>query len=73
MAEAALKDELKKRKIRWYVVSSAGLSPHEGAPMSANAHTFADMGAANIVIQNTDMGMPDHQSCFFSDLSLTSS
>ncbi len=37
MAEAALKYELKKRKIRWYVVSSAGLSPHEGAPMSANA------------------------------------
>ena len=43
------------------------------APMSANAHTFADMGATDIVIQNADMGMPDHQSCFFSDLSLTSS
>lgn len=37
MAEAALKAELKKRKIRWYYVGSAGLSAHEGQPMSAFA------------------------------------
>ena len=35
MAEAALKTILRKRKIRWYTVSSAGLSATDGAPMSA--------------------------------------
>ena len=34
MAEAALKYELKKRGIRWYKVSSAGLSALEGGPMT---------------------------------------
>lgn len=37
MAEAAFRHELKKRKIRWYKVESAGLAAEEGAPMSANA------------------------------------
>ncbi len=37
MAEAALKSELKKRKIRWYRVQSAGLCAEEGSPMSAHA------------------------------------
>ena len=37
MAEAVLKEELKKRKIRWYSVSSAGLRAEDGAPMSANS------------------------------------
>ena len=37
MAEAALRAELKRRKIRWYTVSSAGLRAQEGAPMSENA------------------------------------
>lgn len=37
MAEAACKAELKKRKIRWYSVQSAGLNAAEGAPMSAFA------------------------------------
>ena len=34
MAEAALRAELKKRKIRWYTVRSAGLNAQEGAPMT---------------------------------------
>lgn len=37
MAEAALKEELKKRKIRWFSVSSAGLRAEDGAPMSQNS------------------------------------
>ena len=37
MAEAALKAELKRRKIRWYNVQSAGLAAHEGDRMSANS------------------------------------
>ena len=37
MAEAALKEELRKRKIRWYSVSSAGLRAKDGAPMSENS------------------------------------
>lgn len=34
MAEAALRYELKRRKIRWFRVSSAGLAAEEGLPMS---------------------------------------
>ena len=34
MAEAVLKAELKKRKISWYSVQSAGLEAVDGAPMS---------------------------------------
>lgn len=37
MAEAALRQELKRRKIAWYTVQSAGLQAEEGAPMSAHA------------------------------------
>ncbi|MBR7186890.1 MAG: low molecular weight protein arginine phosphatase [Clostridia bacterium] len=37
MAEAALKAELKRRKISWYRVQSAGLSASEGHTMSANS------------------------------------
>ncbi len=37
MAEAALRQELKKRKIRWYKVQSAGLSATEGTPMTAES------------------------------------
>ncbi len=37
MAEAALRDALKKQKIRWYTVLSAGLNAAEGAPMSKNS------------------------------------
>lgn len=37
MAETALREELKKRKIRWYSVSSAGLRAEDGAPISANS------------------------------------
>ncbi len=37
MAETALKEELKKRRIRWFSVSSAGLRAENGAPMSANS------------------------------------
>lgn len=37
MAEAALKAELKRRKIRWYTVQSAGLGAHEGDVMSENS------------------------------------
>ena len=37
MAEAALRQELKKRKIRWYQISSAGLRAQEGAPMADHA------------------------------------
>ena len=37
MAEAALKAELKKRKISWYRVQSAGLSATDGHTMSANS------------------------------------
>ncbi len=42
MAEAALRHELKKRKIRWYRVASAGLSPKEGAPMTPFAAQALD-------------------------------
>ena len=44
MAEAAMKAELKKRKIAWYTVQSAGLRAVEGSPMtpeSAQALTEA--------------------------------
>ena len=34
MAEAALRAELKRRKISWYRVSSAGLAAKKGAPMT---------------------------------------
>ncbi len=37
MAEAAMKQELKRRKIRWYKISSAGLTANEGSPMSENS------------------------------------
>ena len=37
MAEAALKAELKKRKIAWFTVQSAGLSAKAGTPMSPAA------------------------------------
>lgn len=37
MAEAALKAEMKRRKIRWYTVQSAGLGANEGDLMSANS------------------------------------
>ncbi len=37
MAEAALRQELKRRKIGWYRVVSAGLSAEAGQPMSANS------------------------------------
>lgn len=37
MAEAALKAELKKRRIAWFTVQSAGLRAEAGAPMNANA------------------------------------
>ncbi len=37
MAEAAMRVELKKKKIRWYRVQSAGLKTENGHPMSANA------------------------------------
>lgn len=37
MAEAALRAELKKRKIRWYKVESAGIRAEEGASMSPNS------------------------------------
>ena len=37
MAEAVLKEELKKQKIRWYKISSAGLRATAGAPMSENS------------------------------------
>ncbi len=37
MAEAALRAELKRRKIRWYKVQSAGLRADIGAPMSDHA------------------------------------
>lgn len=46
MAEAVLKDELKKRKIRWYSVSSAGLRAEEGSglnPKSAAVLSDADI------------------------------
>lgn len=37
MAEAAMKAELKKRKIAWYTVQSAGLRANEGSPMTAES------------------------------------
>ena len=37
LAEAVLKEELKKQKIRWYKISSAGLRATAGAPMSENS------------------------------------
>ncbi len=47
MAEAALRAELKRRKIRWYSVSSAGLRAQAGAPMAENARAaLAERGIA---------------------------
>ena len=37
MAEAVFRAELKKQKIRWYKISSAGLRAAAGAPMSENS------------------------------------
>lgn len=37
MAEAALKQELKKRKIAWYRITSAGIAATKGSPMSEYA------------------------------------
>lgn len=37
MAEAALREELRRRKIRWYTVLSAGIAAQEGTPMAPNA------------------------------------
>lgn len=37
MAEAAMRQELKKRKISWYKIRSAGLSARDGAPMTAES------------------------------------
>lgn len=37
MAEAAFRKELKRRKISWYKVQSAGVNAHEGAPMNPDA------------------------------------
>lgn len=37
MAEAALKAELKKRRVAWFTVQSAGLRAEEGAPMNGYA------------------------------------
>lgn len=37
MAEAALRQALKKKKIGWYRISSAGLQATEGSPMSENS------------------------------------
>ena len=37
MAEAALPGELKKRKIAWFTVQSAGLNAREGSPVSPSA------------------------------------
>ena len=42
MAEAALRQELKRRKIAWYTVQSAGLNAEEGAPMSEHAKQALD-------------------------------
>lgn len=37
MAEAAFRKELKRRKISWYKVQSAGVNAREGAPMNPDA------------------------------------
>ena len=37
MAEAAFKKELKRRKISWYKIQSAGVNAREGAPMNPDA------------------------------------
>ena len=37
MAEAVLRTELKRRKIRWYAISSAGINAQPGAPMAEQA------------------------------------
>ncbi len=37
MAEAAMRAELKKKKVRWYRVQSAGLRAENGHTMSANS------------------------------------
>ena len=37
MAEAAFRKELKRRKISWYTVQSAGVNAAEGLPMTAEA------------------------------------
>ncbi len=46
MAEAALRAELKKRKIKWYTVASAGLRAEEGCPMTD--HSVTALGEAGI-------------------------
>lgn len=37
MAEAAFRKELRRRKISWYTVQSAGVNAREGAPMNPEA------------------------------------
>ncbi len=37
MAEAAFRKELKRRKISWYIIQSAGLNAADGCPMCAEA------------------------------------
>ena len=37
MAEAAFRKELKRRKISWYTIQSAGVHAHEGTPMNPEA------------------------------------
>lgn len=49
MAEAVLKATLKRKKITWYAVSSAGLNAENGAPMSENSR--AVLKAAGIPVR----------------------
>ena len=37
MAEAAFRKELKRRKISWYTIQSAGVHARDGAPMNPDA------------------------------------
>lgn len=37
MAEAAFRKELKRRKISWYTIQSAGVNAREGSPMNPEA------------------------------------
>ena len=39
MAEAAFRKELKRRKIAWYTIQSAGVNARDGAPMNPDAQT----------------------------------
>ncbi len=50
MAAAALKAELKRRRITWFSVQSAGLDAMEGAPMTEHAQRALD--EANIPCGN---------------------